>query len=441
MNKLLARQVKKFLGEGATLPEGYAQLMAAVSDAYDHYEMDRQMLDRVMELSSREMVELNQKLRHEIEESRKTSSELEHLFRNIHEVFYSMDMRNFKILQMSDSCVRIYGFTSEELKRDPNLWMGAILEEDQQLIRELYAPMYAGKDLHHTHRIRHRDGSIKWVEIRITTTQGEDGMLDRIDGITIDVTERMEADAKLAQRNEELIKINAELSKTNAELDRFVYSASHELRAPLTSVLGLITVARLQPLDEHCASLLEMMQTSVERLDIFIKDIVNYSRNSRMEIASEKIDFAEVIHDSLEQLRYMPEVQNITITTELKRNDEFFSDRKRITILLNNILSNAIKYHNPQAERPFIHISVEQSAAEATLEVRDNGVGIGEAYLDKIFTMFYRATQLQSGSGLGLYIVKEIVDKMNGHLSVHSQEGKGSTFQFRLPNLNPGKAS
>jgi PAS domain S-box-containing protein len=379
------------------------------------------------------LAQRNEELIKAYAELSKTSSELEHLFRNIHEVFFSVDMRTYTTLQMSDRCEHIYGYPAEEFKRNPNLWMDLALDEDRHIINANYAPMLAGKDIQHTHRIRRKDGTVRWVETKITPTMGEDGKLERIDGITSDVTERKESEEKIAQRNEELIKINA-------ELDRFVYSASHELRAPLTSVLGLITVARMHQLDEECETLLEMMQTSVERLDLFIKDIVNYSRNSRLEIICEKISFEEVIHESLDQLRYMPEVKHIAISTEIEGTEEFYSDRKRISVLLNNILSNAIKYYNPKEAHPFIHIKVCQSAEEASLEVRDNGLGIAAEYLDKIFNMFFRATQAQSGSGLGLYIVKEIVDKMNGDLSVDSQEGKGSTFQFRLPNLNPQKA-
>jgi PAS domain S-box-containing protein len=242
-----------------------------------------------------------------------------------------------------------------------------------------------------------------------------------------DVTARVEADDRLEQQNRELV-------KTNAELDRFVYSASHELRAPLTSILGLISIAQMDESDAAKVKILELMQTSVERLDIFIRDIVNYSGNSRLELVRDKIDFEEVIHGCLEQLRYMPEMEKVSIFTEVHGDYDFYSDRRRITVALGNLLSNAIKYQRVDQDRPCIHIAVRITPSRADISIKDNGTGIAEEYQDKIFNMFYRATERKSGTGLGLYIVKEVVDRLQGEVRVESSLGKGSTFHMSLPS-------
>lgn len=248
-----------------------------------------------------------------------------------------------------------------------------------------------------------------------------------------DVALRKEAEERLEQRNQELMKINA-------ELDRFVYNASHELRAPLASILGLITVARLRENDVQKLKLMELMQASVEKLDLFIKDIVHYARNSRMEVEAQVIDFDEMIKDSIAQLRFMGGMERITVSIDIQGEVEFRSDKKRLAVVLNNLVSNAIKYHNPSAEHPFVDIRIMLTEEEATFEIRDNGIGIQQAYVDKIFNMFVRATETQSGSGLGLYIVREIIEKMEGKVSVESQEGVGSTFRFQIPNLSQRRA-
>ncbi len=242
-----------------------------------------------------------------------------------------------------------------------------------------------------------------------------------------DITDHRRAKELLEQQNRELV-------KANLELDRFVYSASHELRAPLTSVLGLVSIARMAEEDESKINILDMMQKSIERLDIFIKDIVNYSANSRLEIIHDKIDFEELIFGSIEQLRFMPEMGKIGIFTEFHGEADFYSDTRRIAVLVNNLLSNAIKYQDSDRENPYVHVTVRMTNAAVEIAISDNGLGIPQAYQSKIFNMFYRATQKKTGTGLGLYIVKEILERLHGEIRVESEVGMGSTFYLTIPN-------
>lgn len=241
------------------------------------------------------------------------------------------------------------------------------------------------------------------------------------------IAERKIAEAKLEEQNKEL-------TKANSELDSFVYSVSHDLRAPLTSLMGLISIIEYDESDGEKMKLLDMMKSSVEKLDLFIMDIIEYSRNARLKVDHEKIDFSQIINGSIEQLQYMEEAKKIKITADVEGDAEFFSDRKRITVLFNNFISNAIKYHKPDQANPFIKIRVKLNEESAEVEVSDNGQGIPQVYIDKIFDMFYRATEAKSGSGLGLYIVKEIIEKLGGKVGVRSEEGVGSTFYFSIPN-------
>jgi PAS domain S-box-containing protein len=284
--------------------------------------------------------------------------------------------------------------------------------------------IYLQPDSESYHLIRFKDGTI--LERHSLPQKVEGKSVGRVWNFR-DVTARIESEEKLEQQNRELV-------KTNAELDRFVYSASHELRAPLTSILGLISIAQMDESDAAKVKILELMQTSVERLDIFIRDIVNYSGNSRLELVRDKIDFEEVIHGCLEQLRYMPEMEKVSIFTEIHGDYDFYSDRRRITVALSNLLSNAIKYQRVDQDKPYIHISVRITPSRADISISDNGTGIAEEYQDKIFNMFYRATERKSGTGLGLYIVKEVVDRLQGEVSVESTLGKGSTFHMSLPS-------
>lgn len=229
-------------------------------------------------------------------------------------------------------------------------------------------------------------------------------------------------------------KKNAELKKVNEELDRFVYSASHDLRAPLSSILGLINVARLDE-PQKITDYLKKIEGSVQKLDGFIRDIIDFSRNARMEAEIEVIAFEEMIHELIDNLMYLDEKNKINRIVKVKCEGEFCTDKKRLIIILNNLISNSAKYFNPYAENPFLEVDVVADKQRAIITVKDNGIGIAPMHVNNIFKMFYRADEKSRGSGLGLYIVKETVEKIKGTISVVSEYGKGSTFTVIIPSL------
>ena len=227
---------------------------------------------------------------------------------------------------------------------------------------------------------------------------------------------------------------NQELKKLNSELDKFVYSASHDLRAPLSSILGLVNVARQEP-PQNKDFYLNLVEKSVHKLDQFIRDIIDFSRNARLDLVKEEINFELLVQDVLDEMKYMDEKNRILRTIKVIGQGPFYSDSRRLVIILNNLVSNAIKYHNPMVDNPYIEIRVELNPHHVTLNVSDNGNGIGQEHLNNIFKMFYRATETSKGSGLGLYIVHETVEKLSGKVSVQSTLGEGSTFEVTLPSL------
>jgi ligand-binding sensor domain-containing protein/two-component sensor histidine kinase len=229
-------------------------------------------------------------------------------------------------------------------------------------------------------------------------------------------------------------KSNKELRKVNSELDKFVYSASHDLRAPLASILGLVAIARLddgKEIEHH----LSMIEKSIKKLDGFINDIIDFSRNARVEIIKEEIEFETLIHDVMDELKYLDESNRISRIVRVTGQGSFFSDPRRLKIILSNLIANAFKYHLPKKESPFIEVKVERSTENANIMVIDNGSGIPVEQLDKIFNMFFRGNVASKGSGLGLYIVKETVEKIEGTITVVSSPGNGSTFTINLPSL------
>ncbi len=253
--------------------------------------------------------------------------------------------------------------------------------------------------------------------------------------------QRADEKAKL-EAKDALLHQNEELTKINKELDSFVYSVSHNLKAPLMSVLGLLNLAKMedQKLGNAFSAYLQMMEKSIYKLDETLKEILDYSRNARKELSVERIDIQQIIHDNLEKMQYMPGANLIEKNIEIQGHDDFHSDPYRLSVILNNLISNAIKYSDPHKENPFLNVKVTFAGDMMRMVFEDNGIGIDEAYVTRVFDMFFRATMQKEGAGLGLYIVKETVDKLHGHIEVTSKVGKGTRFAIELPNLKGGAA-
>ena len=250
---------------------------------------------------------------------------------------------------------------------------------------------------------------------------------DKVGGLVInlhDVTDRKLAEEKL--------------KKANNELDQFIYKTSHDLRAPLLSALGLVELAQSDP-DKDSHDYYGMIKKSLLKLDNFIEDINSFYRNEKMAIRNERIEFDEIIKEELDQLSNFYNADHVNVYYKLNRISDLYSDSVRVKTILTNIISNAFKYSDRRKEKSIMNINIQVTPDECCMKVEDNGIGIRSQYLDNIFDIFYRADENAKGSGLGLYIVKDTVDKLGGHIKVQSEYGKGSTFTITIPNfLNSG---
>lgn len=275
-----------------------------------------------------------------------------------------------------------------------------------------------------------KDGSLFWGLLNSHVTRGNNGKMF-YDGTIIDISEKKKSEELLMSKN-------IALQKINSELDKFVYSASHDLRAPLTSILGLVHIAATETPPPNIAKYLDMIKQSIHKLDIFVQDIINYSKNTRLEIVSEAIDFRQLVQNSFDNLQFMKGSGNIEKIIEvLSANNQahtFYSDPTRLTIIFNNTISNAIKYHNPFADNPYVKVKAMIDEDGVEIQIADNGKGIHSDSINRIFDMFYRASEDSNGSGLGLYIVKETIEKLQGDIHLHSVLGEGTTITISLPN-------
>lgn len=224
---------------------------------------------------------------------------------------------------------------------------------------------------------------------------------------------------------------NQVLKNTNSELDKFVYSASHDLRAPITSLKGLIEITQIQDDFEIRQQYFSLMKESLDKQDEFIRGIIDFARNKRKEIAHQPVSLAKLTEQCISQHRNMPKASEIQITTDFGL-DNIVSDPLQIQIILNNLISNAFKYYDAGKAIKTIAIKTSLKNRDAIIEVSDNGIGIKKENISNIFDMFF-ITHNSNGTGLGLYIARETATKLNGTLNVESELLVGSKFILQIP--------
>ncbi|WP_395066423.1 PAS domain S-box protein [Flavobacterium sp.] len=245
-----------------------------------------------------------------------------------------------------------------------------------------------------------------------------------------DISQRKFAEDKLILKNQEL-------EKTNFELDRFVYSVSHDLRSPLTSVLGLLSFIQEDTKEPDTLTHARMIHESINKLDEFIKNILSYSRNNRVELEIEKINLQETTEKIVASRLYIKEAKNISFEINFDEHCDFYSDKQSYTTVIENLVSNAIKFKDRNKPNQIIKIIGTSVDDTLSLEIFDNGIGIASENQTKIFDMFVRLSGEIDGAGIGLYIVKEIITKIEGTIEIQSIFGKETNFKINLKNFKP----
>ena len=277
------------------------------------------------------------------------------------------------------------------------------------------------------YRIYLKDGEMKYLFLTSHPRYDQQGKIVGMYGTVMDITQRKESEAELQKQNQAL-------EQANEELDNFVYSASHDMRAPLASTLGLIQIMRDEPPNVWSQDYLGLIEKSTLRLDQFTKEVIDYSANRKLSVTTEQVNMSELIAESFDQHQYLNPQLSIRLINNTHQNGIISSDARRLRVILNNLISNAIKYHNPSRENRYVKVEVIHKEQQILILVEDNGQGIAPEYLENIFDMFIQATHQAQGSGLGLYIVRESVRKLNGQIDVQSEFGEGTMFTITLPH-------
>jgi signal transduction histidine kinase len=232
--------------------------------------------------------------------------------------------------------------------------------------------------------------------------------------------------------NESIYLKNEELEKRNKELDQIVYSISHDLRAPIASSLGLIEISKKEDDLQKLRHYLHLNEVSLLRTNHFIINILNFLKNNRMELTIEQVNIEEEVKAAIEMNSDVN--TNVTFNLNINVAQAFYTDATRLRMIFNNLISNAIRYSKPH-QKNTIKISVLELDSRLNIEISDEGIGIAEASINKVFDMFYKTNAVNRGNGLGLYITREAVLKLKGTISVTSELNMGTIFFIQLPNL------
>ena len=171
-----------------------------------------------------------------------------------------------------------------------------------------------------------------------------------------------------------------------------------------------------------------MMKEMVNKLDNFIHEVIDYTKNIKADVIKKEIDIENIIQEVINDLKFMNGFDRIEFKTEVKLEEPFVADLPRVNTILNNLITNSIKYHNQAEPDQYVKIEVQSKDNKRTIIISDNGLGIDDKYHTQIFDMFFRGTEISVGSGLGLYIVKEMVNKLGGSIELESSLNKGTKF-------------
>ncbi len=253
-----------------------------------------------------------------------------------------------------------------------------------------------------------------------------------------DIKSAIEEGNKFFLTNSMLKVKNNELQSAYDELGKFAYSVTHDLRGPLLSVLGALQIADTADDPEEVREILGMMGVALNKLDEYITSLHEYYSLKRGKLVYEDIDFENLVGDVAGLFKIAGSMEQIKFNVTINQAGAFSSDVVSLKIILNNLLSNAFKYQRKEAADKFVEVKIDADNTNAVIFVKDNGIGIQEEHIDNIFTMFFRATSQDIGSGFGLYNVKDALNKLNGTIEVQSIFKEGTTFKVTIPGRAHG---
>ncbi len=345
-----------------------------------------------------------------------SESKYRSLVENMKEGITVMDNEQ-KIIFVNDQFCEMTGFNEMELigLKGEDL----VYEPDRELFNRKLSQRGKGVSDQYEIRLKTKSGKIFWDLVKGSPVYDQKGNITGAMGTHTDMTAWKNVEENLRIKNE--------------ELETFIYRASHDLRGPIATTQGLVKVAAQRSTNLEMSSYLQLIQETTKKLENILDDLTQVAFIKQGSLDMTVLNFNDIISTIKDHCSDQPNFKKIKFKVKNRVDDPIYSDEKLVEIFLRNLIQNSIKYFDKDCENPTIEIFLETLGGEVCIKIKDNGIGIPRANQKKIFDMFYRGTEQSNGSGLGLYIVKNAVEKLGGRISCTSELGKGSEFTVYLP--------
>ncbi|MEJ8802793.1 chemotaxis protein CheB [Pontibacter sp. H249] len=387
-----------------------------------------------LKLAEENLIKLNNELEKRVSERTRELAASEERFRMVsmatNDVVWDWDLVNNEVW-WSDSLDTMLGFSADAMGKGVDAWFNRIHPTDKEdVVKDLNKAINSGKDQWSgEYRIEKTDGSYAYVSNRAYIMHNEYQMPYRVLGSFIDLTDLKLTQEKLEETNEHLLRVIE-------DLDTFVYTASHDLKSPIGNIEGLMLLLEEQinsagPIPgEPTQPVFDMMKGAITRFKNVIKDLTDVAKVQRdVEGEPEQVEVQEVFDKVKESMQELLESEQAELEVNFDKAPQINFSKKNLYSVLYNLVSNAIKYR-AKDRVPKVNLRTDRIDGYVLLTVIDNGLGISEENQTKLFTLFKRFHTHVEGTGMGLYIVKRMVDNANGFVKVKSKEGEGTTFEL-----------
>ncbi len=421
-------------------------------------ELEARVAERTQNLS-----QANQELRDQIAERKQAEAALREselrfrqLAENSSEVFWVSSPTGEELFYVSPAYEQIWGWACQSIYEDPKQWFNNILEEDRPPVAKALSELSQGTNYDLEYRIRHPNGSIRWIRDRRFAIRGEDKQVVRTCGVAEDITQRKNLETEMAKARD------AALQGARMKSE-FLANMSHEIRTPMNGVIGMTGLLLETELDPKQRDYAETICSSAKSLLSILNDILDFSKieAGKLEFENLEFDLDEVVEGALRVLVPQARAKGLELRSEIdsKVCTGLCGDPGRLRQVLTNLLNNAVKFTEqggvvlrvlPQEGTPSgfsLTEGVPGSKATLRFEIKDTGIGLSGDARGRIFDAFSQAdqstTRRYGGTGLGLTISRQLVRMMHGEIGVESELGKGSTFWFtsRFEKRAGGKAA
>ncbi|RJP59747.1 MAG: response regulator [Candidatus Auribacter fodinae] len=331
-------------------------------------------------------------------------------------------------LHWSEQIEPMFGFKQGEFGATYEAFLECVHPDDREfVISAVSASLDRNKEYNIEHRIVWRDKTVRWVSEIGTVFRDETNKPVRMLGVVQDITER-----KLAEeRRMELIR---DLEQKNAEMERFTYTVSHDLKTPLVTIEAFLNLLRKDICERRCEgseNIISRMMNASTKMRSLLDDLLNISKAGHLSISPEFFSLHELTTEAIELVTGQIIAKNVSVIID-SDFPEIYGDRTRLLEVMLNLIDNAVKFSSGM-DKPEVHIGCCEKNGKTVFYVKDNGVGIDPHYTHKIFKLFEKLDANTDGNGIGLTLVKRIIESHQGSIWVES-EGiqKGATFYFTL---------